>query len=84
MKKRPPLQPCQCRDATIPPYGYSVFKWTRVAGGRWKHVTAAPTVFRAGAIADKLKIKVALIICRNCGAEILREYSLTSPPESAE
>jgi len=72
--KRPLLDPCLCRDATVPPYGYSLFKWTRIAGGRWKQVTTTPTVFRAVMLADKLKIKCALITCRNCGADILREY----------
>jgi hypothetical protein len=66
-------RPCSCRPVGQNPYGYIVFKWTLIAGGRWKTVCITANVHDAVAQANKKKIKTVLIKCRNCGQEALRE-----------
>ncbi len=67
-------RPCRCRPAGQNPYGYIVFKWTLIAGGRWKTVCITENIHEAVEQANKKKIKTVLIKCRNCGDEALREW----------
>jgi len=68
------VKPCRCRKPGENPFGYGLFRWM---GHSWKNVINTDNVFDSAKYSDRKNLKTVLIVCRNCGSEILREYPQT-------